>query len=256
MHYRKEKPMENERQRVALVTGASRGIGREIAMQLASKDYLVIVNYSGSKEAAEQVVAEIKAMGRCAVSYGCDVADFEQVKEMIDYIVTEYQRIDVIVNNAGITRDNLILKMSEDEFDAVLAINLKGAFNTAKHATRYMIKQRSGRIINISSVVGITGNAGQVNYSAAKAGLIGMTKTLARELAARNITVNAVAPGFIRTDMTEKLPPLVVEQVQKEIPLKRFGTTKDVADMVTFLATNEGNYITGQVFQIDGGLAI
>lgn len=245
-----------EKKQVALVTGASRGIGREIALELAKKQYMVVVNYCGSQAAAEEVVTLIQNQGGEAVAYGCNVADFNTVKEMMDYIVKEFGSIDVIVNNAGITRDNLLLKMSEEDFDQVLDTNLKGAFHTIKHAVRYMIKQRRGRIINISSISGITGNIGQSNYSAAKAGLIGLTKTWARELATRNITVNAVAPGFISTDMTDQLPASVVESVEANIPLKRFGTPKDIADMVTFLATNEGNYITGQVFQVDGGLAI
>ena len=243
-------------QKVALVTGASRGIGKEIAITLAKKGFAVVINYSGSKDAALEVVDTLIKDGYTAMAYGCDVADFLSVKTMMEEVVNQYGSIDVLVNNAGITRDNLLLKMSEEDFDSVIDINLKGAFNTAKHASRYMLKQRSGRIINISSVSGIAGNAGQTNYAAAKAGLIGMTKTLARELAARNITVNAVAPGFISTDMTEKLPEAVVEQVKNQIPLKRFGNVKDIADMVAFLATNEGNYITGQVFQVDGGLAI
>lgn len=245
-----------EKKQIALVTGASRGIGREISIQLANAGYCVIVNYCGSKAAAEQVVEQIKEQEGEAISYGCDVADSAQVKEMIDYIVATYGTIDLIVNNAGITKDNLLLKMTEDEFDAVLAINLKGAFHTVKHAIRYMMKQRSGRIVNISSVVGVMGNAGQTNYSAAKAGLIGMTKTWAKEFSSRNITVNAVAPGFIETEMTQKLPEQVKEKIQGAIPLNRLGSAKDVADIVVFLATNKGNYITGQVVQIDGGLAM
>lgn len=243
-------------QKVAVITGASRGIGKEIAITLAKKGFAVVINYSGNEDAALEVVDTLTKDGYTAMAYGCDVADFLSVKTMMEEVVSQYGSIDVLVNNAGITRDNLLLKMSEEEFDSVINVNLKGAFNTAKHASRYMLKQRSGRIINISSVSGIMGNAGQTNYAAAKAGLIGMTKTLARELAARNITVNAVAPGFISTDMTEKLPEAVVEQVKNQIPLKRFGNVKDIADMVAFLATNEGNYITGQVFQVDGGLAI
>lgn len=243
-------------QKVAVITGASRGIGKEIAITLAKKGFVVVINYSGNEDAALEVVDTLTKDGYTAMAYGCDVADFLSVKTMMEEVVSQYGSIDVLVNNAGITRDNLLLKMSEEEFDSVIDVNLKGAFNTAKHASRYMLKQRSGRIINISSVSGIMGNAGQTNYAAAKAGLIGMTKTLARELAARNITVNAVAPGFISTDMTEKLPEAVVEQVKNQIPLKRFGNVKDIADMVAFLATNEGNYITGQVFQVDGGLAI
>lgn len=242
--------------KIALVTGASRGIGREIAIQLAKEGAHVIINYSGNIDAAKEVLNVIQTEGYSAEIYQCNVGNFEDVKVMIDNIVTEHKKIDVIVNNAGITKDNLLLKMSEQEFDDVININLKGAFNTSKHAVRYMLKQRSGRIINITSVSGIMGNAGQVNYSASKAGLIGMTKSLARELASRGITVNAVAPGFINTDMTKELPESVLESVSANIPLKRFGEASDVAGMVVYLAANEGNYITGQVFQVDGGIAI
>lgn len=245
-----------EKKQVALVTGASRGIGREIALELAKREYVVIVNYCGNKGAAESVVEEIEQLGGKAAAYGCNVADFVQVKEMVDYIVRDFGSIDILINNAGVTKDNLLLRMSEEEFNTVLDINLKGAFHTTKHTVRYMMKQRSGRIINISSVVGITGNPGQSNYSAAKAGLIGLTKTWAREFASRNITVNAVAPGFIRTDMTDKLTDDVVTSIEERIPLRKFGTPKDVADLVVFLATNEGNYITGQVLQVDGGMVI
>ena len=176
--------------------------------------------------------------------------------KLIDTIVKEHKTIDIIVNNAGITRDNLLLKMSEQEFDDVITTNLKGAFNTIKHASRYMLKQRSGKIINISSVSGIIGNAGQTNYSAAKAGIIGMTKAVAKELASRNITVNAVAPGFIQTDMTEALPEAMKEKVSDSIPLKKMGQPEDIAKMVSFLASSQGDYVTGQVFKVDGGIAI
>ncbi len=243
-------------QKVALVTGASRGIGREIAVELAKQDFTVIVNYSGNEAAAKEVEDQIHALGKQAVTFRCNVANYDDVSNMIAKIQDEFGGIDVIINNAGITKDNLLLKMTEQEYDAVLDTNLKGAFNVVKHAVRGMIKKRSGRIINISSVSGVMGNAGQVNYSAAKAGMIGMTKALARELASRGITVNAVAPGFIDTDMTKGLPQATLEAVAAQIPLKRLGSVKDIADIVVFLATNEGNYITGQVFQVDGGLAI
>lgn len=242
--------------KIALVTGASRGIGREIAIELSRKGAYVIVNYSGNVSAANEVLEFIQAEGNNAEICQCNVGNFDDVKVMIDDIIKNHKTIDIIVNNAGITKDNLILKMSEADFDDVININLKGAFNTCKHASRYMLKQRSGRIINITSVSGIMGNAGQVNYSSAKAGMIGMTKSLARELAARGITVNAVAPGFINTDMTKSLPESVLESVSSTIPLKRFGEASDVAGLVVYLATNEGNYITGQVFQVDGGIAI
>lgn len=242
--------------KVALVTGASRGIGRAIAEELASQGAYVIINYSGNEQAASEVLNTITKMGKRASLYRCNVGNYEEVKEMIDTIVKEHKSIDIIVNNAGITRDNLLLKMSEQEFDDVITTNLKGAFNTIKHASRYMLKQRSGKIINISSVSGITGNAGQTNYSAAKAGIIGMTKAVAKELAPRNINVNAVAPGFIQTDMTDALPDAMKEKVSDAIPLKKMGQPEDIAKMVSFLASSQGDYVTGQVFQVDGGIAI
>ncbi len=242
--------------KVALVTGASRGIGRAIAEELASQGAYVIINYSGNEQAASEVLNTITKMGKRASLYRCNVGNYEEVKEMIDTIVKEHKSIDIIVNNAGITRDNLLLKMSEQEFDDVITTNLKGAFNTIKHASRYMLKQRSGKIINISSVSGITGNAGQANYSAAKAGIIGMTKAVAKELASRNINVNAVAPGFIQTDMTDALPDAMKEKVSDAIPLKKMGQPEDIAKMVSFLASSQGDYVTGQVFQVDGGIAI
>jgi 3-oxoacyl-[acyl-carrier protein] reductase len=242
--------------KVALVTGASRGIGRAIAVELASQGAYVIINYSGNEQAASEVLNTITKMNKQASLYRCDVGNYEEVKEMIDTIVKEHKTIDIVVNNAGITRDNLLLKMSEKEFDDVITTNLKGAFNTIKHASRYMLKQRSGKIINISSVSGIVGNAGQTNYSAAKAGIIGMTKAVAKELASRNINVNAVAPGFIQTDMTDALPEAMKEKVSDTIPLKKMGQPEDIAKMVSFLASSQGDYVTGQVFQVDGGIAI
>lgn len=242
--------------KVALVTGASRGIGRAIAEELASQGAYVIINYSGNEQAASEVLNTITKMGKRASLYRCNVGNYEEVKVMIDTIVKEHKSIDIIVNNAGITRDNLLLKMSEQEFDDVITTNLKGAFNTIKHASRYMLKQRSGKIINISSVSGITGNAGQTNYSAAKAGIIGMTKAVAKELASRNINVNAVAPGFIQTDMTDALPDAMKEKVLDAIPLKKMGQPEDIAKMVSFLASSQGDYVTGQVFKVDGGIAI
>lgn len=242
--------------KVALVTGASRGIGRAIAEELASQGAYVIINYSGNEQAASEVLDSITKMGKRASLYRCNVGNYEEVKQMIETIVKEHKTIDIIVNNAGITRDNLLLKMSEQEFDDVITTNLKGAFNTIKHASRYMLKQRSGKIINISSVSGITGNAGQANYSAAKAGIIGMTKAVAKELASRNITVNAVAPGFIQTDMTDALSDAIKEKVEDTIPLKKMGQPGDIAKMVSYLASSQGDYVTGQVFQVDGGIAI
>lgn len=242
--------------KVALVTGASRGIGRQIAVTLAGYGALVIVNYNGSQAKAEAVVGEIEAHGGHAEAIQCNVADFEASKALIDQVVKKYGRLDILVNNAGITRDNLIMKMSEEDFDQVLAANLKGTFNCAKHVSRQMLKQKSGRIINISSVSGVMGNAGQANYCASKAGVIGLTKSLARELGSRSITVNAVAPGFIETEMTAVLPEEMKKTMGEQIPLKRFGKPQDVAEAVAFLASDQAGYITGQVLQTDGGMAM
>lgn len=248
--------MNETKKPVAIVTGAGRGIGKACAKSLAQSGFTVIINYGRSKQEADATVREIIEEGGDAFSYQCNVSNYEEVKAMVEAVHNQYGSIDVLVNNAGITRDNLVLKMTEQEFDDVIQTNLKGVFNTTKHVARYMLKQRSGRIVNISSVVGIKGNTGQTNYASAKAGVIGLTKALARELASRNITVNAIAPGFIQTDMTKALPEAVAETMKIQIPLKRFGKPEDIADMVTYLATNEGNYITGQVFVVDGGLAM
>ncbi len=242
--------------KVALVTGASRGIGKEIALTLASYGADVIVNYNGSKEKAEEVVAEITAMGRKAVAMQCSVADFDACGEMITKALADFGKIDILVNNAGITKDNLMIKMSPEDFGAVIDTNLKGTYNTIKHMYRPFLKQKSGSIINMASVCGILGNAGQANYSASKAGVIGLTKSMARELASRNITVNAVAPGFIATDMTDAMPESAKEATLQQIPLKRIGTTKDIAETVAFLASSKAAYITGQVISVDGGMAM
>ena len=242
--------------KVALVTGASRGIGRKIAVTLAGYGASVIVNYNGSWETADEVVKEITDNGGQAEAIQCNVAEFDRAKELIDGIVKTYGRLDILVNNAGITKDNLIMKMSEDDFDAVIDTNLKGAFNCIRHVSRQMLKQRSGRIINISSVSGVMGNVGQANYCASKAGIIGLTKSVARELGSRGITSNAVAPGFIRTEMTDVLPEDVKKAMGEQIPLKRFGETEDVAETVAFLASDHAGYITGQVIQVDGGMAM
>ena len=242
--------------KVAVVTGASRGIGREIALTLGKQGAFVIVNYNGSKEKAEEVVKEMKEAGGDGVAIKCNVSDFSECEQFISEIISEYKRVDILVNNAGITRDGLLMKMSEEDFDAVLDTNLKGAFNCTKFVSRQMLKQRSGRIINISSVSGVLGNAGQANYSASKAGLIGLTKSVARELASRGITVNAVAPGFIHTEMTEVLSDAVKEASVAQIPLKKFGETKDIANAVLFLASENASYITGQVLHVDGGMAM
>ena len=242
--------------KVALVTGASRGIGRQIAIQLAGHGAKVIVNYCGSKEAAKEVVDTIVNTGGTAEAIRCDVSDFGATKEMIQQIMDKYEKVDILVNNAGISRDSLLIKMSEDDFDIVVSTNLKGAFNTIRHLYRNFVKQRSGKIINISSVSGVMGNAGQANYSASKAGIIGLTKSLARELASRNICVNAIAPGFVETDMTNRLSQSVIESAKQMIPLQKFGKPQDIAELVVFLASERADYITGQVICVDGGMSI
>lgn len=242
--------------KVALITGASRGIGREIALTLAAYGADIIVNYHGSKEKAEQVCDEIRVFNRKAVAVQCDVSDYEQCGNMIQDMLTEFTHIDILVNNAGVTKDNLVMKMTAEDFDYVIDTNLKGTFYTIKHLYKAFLKQRSGRIINLSSVSGVLGNAGQANYAASKAGVIGLTKTMAKELASRNITVNAVAPGYIETDMTHALTESQKEATIAQIPLKRVGTTKDIAETVAFLASDKASYITGQVISVDGGMAI
>ncbi len=242
--------------KVALVTGAAKGIGRAIALALAGDQVTVVVNYNGSKERAEAVVEEIKALGADGCAYQCNVADTDATLAMVKEIIAQYGRLDILVNNAGITRDNLIMKMSEGDFDAVINANLKGCFNTIKAVSRQMLKQRAGRIINITSVSGILGNAGQVNYAASKAGIIGLTKTMARELASRGITVNAIAPGFVDTDMTKALPEQVREAATAQIPLGHFGKPEDIANMAAYLASEKAAYITGQIISVDGGMAI
>lgn len=242
--------------KVALITGASRGIGKETACTLAREGIFVVINYNGSRQKALDVLESIKKNGGEGAVYQCNVADYSQTEEMIQNLIKEYGHIDILVNNAGITRDNLIMKMSEKDFDKVIEINLKGCFNTIRHLSRQMLRQRSGKIINVASVSGVLGNAGQANYAASKAGIIGLTKTMARELASRGICVNAVAPGFIKTEMTEVLPESIRENVTGQIPLKRFGETKDIAEMIAFLASDKADYITGQVIHVDGGMAM
>ncbi len=242
--------------KVALVTGAARGIGKAIAKALAAEGAVVIVNYNGSAQRAAETVKEIEEAGGKALAIRCNVADFTACKDMIDGIIKEQGRLDILVNNAGITKDGLLMKMSEEDFDSVMDTNLKGAFNCIRHAARQMIKQKSGRIISISSVSGVLGNAGQANYSASKAGIIGLTKATAREVASRGITVNAIAPGFITTDMTEVLSEAVKTSVTETIPMKKFGKPEDIAQTALFLASEEAAYITGQVICVDGGMAM
>ena len=242
--------------KIALVTGAGRGIGKAIALKLASLGATVVVNYSGSKEKAEETVAEIVAAGGSAEAMQCDVSDFKACEELAKAVVAKYGRLDILVNNAGVTRDGLLMGMSEEDYDKVLDTNLKGAFNMTRHFSRVFLKQRSGRIINISSVSGVMGNAGQANYSASKAGLIGLTKSVARELAGRGVCVNAVAPGFIETDMTNALKEDAKTKLIENIPLGRIGKPDDIAEAVAFLAGDASAYITGQVLCVDGGMAI
>lgn len=240
--------------KTAVVTGASRGIGRAIALQLASEGANVVVNYSGSEQKAQQVVSEIEQLGAKAIAVQANVSDSDSVQNLMSAAVEQFGSIDVLVNNAGITRDNLIMRMKEDEWDEVINTNLKGVFLCTKAVTRQMMKQRSGRIINISSIVGVMGNAGQANYVAAKAGVIGLTKTTARELASRNILVNAIAPGFITTEMTDELPEDIKSSMLNQIPLAKLGQPEDIAKAVVFLASDDASYMTGQTLHIDGGM--
>lgn len=239
---------------VALVTGASRGIGKSIALALAEAGANVVINYAGNAEAATQVVEQAKALGVDSFSIQGHVGDSAVFEDMVKQVVDTFGRIDILVNNAGITRDNLIMRMKESEFDDVIETNLKGVFNGIKAVTRPMMKQRSGKIINISSVVGVLGNAGQANYVAAKAGVIGLTKSSARELASRNITVNCIAPGFIETDMTEQLSEELRQGMLAGIPLARLGSPEEIAKVALFLASDNASYMTGQTLHVDGGM--
>jgi len=238
----------------AIVTGASRGIGKDIALYLAKEGAKVAVNYSGSKDKADVVVAEIKAMGGEAFAIQASVDQADDVQNLISSTMEQFGSVDILVNNAGITRDNLLMRMKEHEWDDVINTNLKGVFLCTKAVTRQMMKQRAGRIINITSIVGVSGNAGQANYVAAKAGVIGLTKSTAKELASRNITVNSVAPGFISTDMTDALPEDIKSQMLSQIPLAKFGNPEDIAKAVAFLASDDANYITGQTIHVNGGM--
>lgn len=245
--------------KIALVTGGSQGIGKAVCLKLASLGADIAINYidfGNNKEIAMETQKEIEALGVKAMIVGADVSSFEETEEMFKEVVKEFGRIDILVNNAGITKDNLMMRMKEVDFDAVINVNLKGTWNCMKHVTRIMMKQKYGKIISMASVVGVMGNAGQVNYSASKAGVIGMTMSLARELASRGINVNAVAPGFIQTDMTDVLSDDVKAELSKNIPLGTLGTVEDVANTVAFLASDESKYITGQVIHVDGGMAM
>ena len=245
-----------EEKKTVFVTGASRGIGKEVALKYAENGYDVIINYVSDKTDVEALEKEFKEKGADTLILKADVSNPEEVQNVVDKAIEKFGKIDVLVNNAGITRDNLLMRMSEEEFDKVLEINLKGTFLVTKAVTKYMMKKRSGSIINLSSVVGVAGNAGQCNYSASKAGIIGFTKSVAKELASRNIRANAVAPGFIETDMTDVLPDSVKETIHNQIPLKRMGNAKEVAELIYFLGSEKSSYITGQVINIDGGMVM
>lgn len=242
--------------KVALVTGGSKGIGKAICLELASKGYNVIVNYNGSKEKALATANDCINLKVKAIAYQCDVSNMESCNKMFADVIAEFGRVDVIVNNAGITKDGLLLRMSEEDFSKVIDTNLKGVFNVTKNGAKIMMKARSGRIINISSVIGLIGNAGQSNYAASKAGIIGFTKSLAKEMASRGVTANAIAPGFIKTDMTDVLSDQFKEGILNQIPMKSFGEPSDVAKLVSFLASDDAKYITGQVINVDGGMVM
>ena len=243
-------------EKVAFITGATRGIGKEIALTLAKEGYAIALNYRSKNDALENLKQEIEANGVSCLCVQGDVSNFEQCETMVKEAIEHFGRMDVLVNNAGITKDGLLMRMKPEDFEQVLDINLVGTFNVTRQVIPYMMKQKQGRIINVSSVVGVTGNAGQTNYAASKAGIIGFTKSLAKEVASRNILVNAIAPGFIATDMTEVLSDKVKENIYNQIPLKRMGTAEEVAKVAKFLASEDSSYITGQVIHIDGGMVM
>ncbi|MDF2839958.1 MAG: fabG [Clostridia bacterium] len=242
--------------KTAIVTGGARGIGKSIAMTLAAAGANIVINYTRSSKEAEEVVEEAKKLGVSALAVKADVSKNDEIENLVKEVLNHFDSIDILVNNAGITRDNLLIRMSEEDFQAVIDINLKGAFICTKHVSKVMMKQRKGKIINIASVVGVMGNAGQSNYAASKAGLIGFTKSIAKELAKRNVNVNAVAPGYIETDMTASLPEKVREEFMINIPMARGGEPQDVANVVLFLSSEYSDYITGQVINIDGGMVM
>jgi len=242
--------------KTAIVTGGSRGIGREIALELARQGANIVINYRSRDEEAQKVAKEIQELGRETLIVQADISKFDQAEKLIKETKEKFGSIDILVNNAGITQDNLLIRMKEEEFDAVIDVNLKGTFNCIRHAAKIMAKQRSGKIINLSSVTGLVGNVGQINYAASKSGVIGITKTAARELAGRGITVNTVAPGFIETEMTAVLGDSVKESILTKIPLKRMGQAKEIAQTVSFLVSDKANYITGQTITVDGGMTM
>ena len=245
-----------EENKTVLVTGGSRGIGKEIALKFAKQGYDVIINYVSDKTDTEELKKELEANGGKALIVKADVTNPEQIENLVKTAIETFGKIDVLVNNAGITKDNLLMRMSEEEFDKVIEVNLKGTFLMTKAVTKYMMKKRQGSIINLSSVVGVTGNAGQCNYAASKAGIIGFTKSVAKELASRNIRANAIAPGFITTDMTDVLSDEIKETIQEQIPLKRMGNAKEVAELAYFLGSEQSSYITGQIIHVDGGMVM
>lgn len=242
--------------KVALITGASRGIGKGIALKLAQEGYDIIINYLGSEERANEVKKLCEEHNVKAMCVKANVADLDEVNAMMDIVLKEFGRIDVLVNNSGITKDNILLRLTKQDFDDVIDVNLKGTFNTIKSVTKTMMRQKSGVIINMSSVIGVIGNIGQVNYAASKAGVIGITKSVARELVSRNIRCNAVAPGFIDTEMTSALDEKVIDEILKNVPMKKMGTVEDVANVVAFLVSENAKYITGQVIHVDGGMVM
>ena len=242
--------------KVAIVTGASKGIGRAIAINFAKEGAKVVLNYRSDDNGAQEVLKEIENSGGVAFLHKGDVSDFSVAEDLIKFCIEKFSRIDILVNNAGITRDTLLLRMKEEDFDSVINVNLKGSFNCVKHASSFMIKQKYGKILNISSVIGLIGNVGQINYAASKAGIIGMTKSLAKELGSRGINVNAIAPGFIETDMTSVLEDKTRETIMSHIPLKRMGSVEDVSNLAVFLASDLASYITGQVITVDGGMVM
>ncbi|WP_407723491.1 3-oxoacyl-[acyl-carrier-protein] reductase [Ruminococcus sp. JL13D9] len=246
----------NFENKTAVITGGSRGIGLAIAKKLAEGGANIAVLYVGDETEGKAAKAELEQYGTKVEQYFCDVSDFEKSKAVCEQVIEEFGKVDILINNAGITRDKLVLNMDENDFDAVINVNLKGTFNMIKHFYKHFMKNRGGRIVSTSSIVGLIGNAGQANYSASKAGIIGLTKSVARELAGRNVTVNAVAPGYIGTDMTNVLPDKVKETMKAQIPAKRIGTPEDVANVVAFLCSDEAAYVTGEVIRVDGGLAI